>query len=31
MLETHTSDRRIFWAVLMALSAIAAVVAWNVL
>jgi hypothetical protein len=31
MLETHTSDRRLFWTVVSTLSAIAAVVAWNVL
>ena len=31
MLQTETSDRRLFWTVLMTISAIAAVVAWNVL
>ena len=31
MLETHTSDRGVFRVVLAVLTAIAAVVAWNVL
>ena len=31
MLETHTSDRRGFWMILTVISAVAAVVAWNVL
>jgi hypothetical protein len=31
MLQTHESDRRLFWTVVTAISAIAALVAWNVL
>lgn len=31
MLQTETSDRRLFWMILTVLSAFAAVVAWNVL
>ena len=31
MLQTQESDRRPFWMVLTAISAIAALVAWNVL
>jgi hypothetical protein len=31
MLQTQETDRRLFWMVLTAISAIAAVVAWKVL
>jgi hypothetical protein len=31
MLQTHETDRRLFWSVLMAIAAVAAVVSWNVL
>jgi len=31
MLQTHESDRRVFWVVLSTIALTAAVVAWNVL
>jgi hypothetical protein len=31
MLQAQTSDRRVFWMILIALSAIAGLVGWNVL